>query len=73
MSDDYVPPTVAQMIDGLESEVERAIAERQHRGKGGQTVSFQGDFAGCALSSLLRLRWWVRELRAANERDEAKR
>jgi hypothetical protein len=43
-----------------------AAASRAHdqRGKGGQHVSFHGDFAGAHPGVLNRLEWWARHLRS---------
>ena len=58
-------PTLEQLLDGFDNEVERASANIAARGKGGQQVSFFGDFANAAPSVLGRLRWWSRSFRQA--------
>jgi len=67
-SDDYVPPTMAQLLDGFDDEIERAAADAAGRNKGGQQCGiFSGDFARCPPSTYGRLRWWSKAFRAALE------
>lgn len=53
-----------RLLDGFDDAIEAAIADR-NRPKGGQHVPFHGDFGGCAVSSLVRMKWWSREFRSA--------
>lgn len=57
--------TLTEVIDGLEREVDAACAYWANKGKGGMQVPFHGDFANTPPSGLHRLKWWIRELRAA--------
>lgn len=43
--------------------VEAAARANERRGKGGQQVSFHGDFCAATPSVLDRLEWWARHLR----------
>lgn len=58
-------PGIVTLLDGFEREIEAAEEHLASRGKGGQQVSFHGDFAGAAPSTLGRLRWWLRAFREA--------
>jgi chromosome segregation ATPase len=44
---------------------EAAIRHHENRGKGGQQVSYHGDFAMVPPSAVSRLRWWADCFRAA--------
>jgi hypothetical protein len=55
---------LSRLFDAFEEEVERALAHRANPSPGGQqTGPFNGDFAGCNITSLHRLQWWLREFR----------
>ena len=56
---------VTRVLAGLEDEVLRASENLRNRGKGGQHVSFHGDFASAVPSVLNRLEWWCRAFREA--------
>ena len=53
------------LLDGLCHEFEAAIYHHENKGKGGQQVSFHGDFYSVGPGTIGRMRWWVRELRRA--------
>lgn len=67
--DDYAHVLAAEVkamraaIDHLESEIERAADHLANRGKGGMQVPFHGDFVQAPPSTLIRLRWHVRNIR----------
>lgn len=65
----YVPATLAQVIEGFEDQVKRATAYRVNEHKPGMKVPFHGDFAGANIFTLQRMAWWLRELKAAYERE----
>lgn len=53
----------APVVDLVKAFVETVNAATRHfanRGKGGQHVSFHGDFAGANPSTMSRLEWWAR-------------
>lgn len=52
-----------QVLDALAGEFERAIHHHESRGKGGQQVTFTGDFASVGPSVVGRMRWWLRDMR----------
>ena len=54
-----------RIVGGMDCEIERAERHRDSRGKGGQHVPCHGDFIGVNVSSMQRLKWWMRELRKA--------
>jgi hypothetical protein len=56
--------TIDTVVGFFADEVERTVAH-QNAPKGGMQVEFNGDFASAPMSTLLRLRWWVREFRDA--------
>ena len=60
-SDERVRATLA----ALTGEFERAVRHHENRGKGGQQVTFTGDFASVGPGTLQRMRWWLREMKAA--------
>lgn len=68
----YVPASVSQVLDGIEGEVDRALAHRAWvaAGSKGMHVSFHGDFAGAPITTLKRIRWWTREVRRAHADDK---
>jgi hypothetical protein len=57
--------TIDTVVGFFADEVERTVAHQQQAPKGGMQVEFNGDFMGAPMSTLLRLRWWVREFRDA--------
>jgi hypothetical protein len=64
-------PTLTELLDSLEHEI---VATVQYRawvaaGSKGMHAPFLGDFSSAPPSTLTRLAWWVRELRAAAERE----
>jgi len=58
------------ILNALASEFERAIRHHENKGKGGQQVTFTGDFASVGPSVVQRMRWWLREMRAAGATNE---
>ena len=74
MTDEQWPDpnrTVIDVIDFFEQEVETALQEHR-RPKGGMSVPFHGDFRLVPVSALIRMQWWIREMRAAWHREENK-
>lgn len=61
---DYVPPTIHQLLDAFEREIQAARDELS-RPKGGMRVPFFGEFARVPPSGLNRLDWWARAFREA--------
>ena len=57
--------TLQQAAGDFCETVEHAAACIEARGRGGQQVSFHGDFASAPPSTMGRLQWWARTLRAA--------
>lgn len=53
---------VENRIVYFEEEVAAAIADN-NRPRGGQQVSFHGDFARCPTSALKRMLWWAKTFR----------
>lgn len=53
------------LLRSLLGEFDGAVYHHENRGKGGQHVSFYGDFANVAPSAVGRMRWWAREMRQA--------
>ncbi len=54
-----------RMFTGFEGEIERVERHRLARTRGGQHVPCHGDFVGANATVLGRMRWWLREFRAA--------
>lgn len=57
------------IAEAFASEAEAAVQHHENKNKGGQQVSFHGDFASIGPSVVGRLRWWVREFREALASD----
>lgn len=57
-----------ELLAGFEAEVDAARAHLE-RPKGGQQVTPSGDFIRVPPSTLQRLEWWVRAMKAAAQRD----
>lgn len=64
--------TIDDVLGYFSDAVERAVAHQQAP-KGGVQVPFNGDFMGAPMSTLIRLRWWVREFRDALARMRAEK
>lgn len=48
------------LIEGFESEIERAATHHANKNKGGQQVPCHGDFVSVPPMVLPKLRWWAR-------------
>jgi hypothetical protein len=71
MSDDpYAQRGIAFWLVAFEEQIDMSAQAMASRGRGGQQVGPSGaDFAHCPPSTIGRLRWWLRELRAAAAHD----
>jgi hypothetical protein len=68
--DPYAQQGIKFWLDAFEDEIERSAEAMASRGQGGQTVGpSSAAFAHCPPSTIGRLRWWLRELRAGYEHD----
>lgn len=69
---DEQPSAVALvMVQAMEREADAAIRYR-NRPAGGQQVSFHGDFVNANVPTLVKIKWWAREIRRClgdNRRD----
>lgn len=52
------------LVDAVDDEADAALRNLQ-RTPGGQQVPFHGDFVGCNVRGLKRIKWWMRELRTS--------
>lgn len=59
------PERMLALLQCFEAEIEAAAQHLASKGRGGQHVSFHGDFAQVPPSGIGRLRWWAREFREA--------
>lgn len=61
---------IRAVVEAFAETVEAACAAHKNQYKGGQQVSFHGDFCPGSIgpSGLVRLKWWIRELKFALER-----
>lgn len=58
-----------QVVQAFSDAVDAALKNNERRGKGGQQVSFHGDFASAPPSTLIQLRRWADELTSAADRE----
>ena len=56
---------VRAILTALAGEFQATIRHHENRGRGGQQVTFTGDFASVGPGTLSRMRWWLREMQAA--------
>lgn len=56
---------IRAILTALAGEFESAVRHHENRGKGGQQVTFTGDFASVGPGTLQRMRWWLREMKTA--------
>ena len=56
---------IRAVLTALTEEFQATIRHHDNRGKGGQQVTFTGDFASVGPGTLSRMRWWLREMQAA--------
>lgn len=54
-----------KVADAFGDTVARAVDANAQRGRGGQHVSFHGDFCNATPGTLTRLEWWAREFKDA--------
>lgn len=56
---------VRAILTALAGEFRATVRHHENRGKGGQQVTFTGDFASVGPGTLSRIRWWLREMESA--------
>jgi hypothetical protein len=58
-----------ELIDSLLAEMRSAVRHLDNKGKGGQHVSWHGDFVNASPHVVDKFRWWLREIDTARTKE----